>query len=333
MTGESVNGLMTVASAAELIRRGVAMTVAGDASLLAQLPPGQWIGGTTPYFMTPAGGECRRDQVFVQCLDTSDVTITSYDRHTLNNVLEDAPENGYSIIVLPAGSSVLEVYAHHAPDFPEMFIKPIVGWVSGVHLDDLGRESAAVFDGIRSEPQADRAVVMHVRLPEGLSAIAHTVNLFEAGDGPELMFHETSDMVEACLIDGSPGTLAEAVQAHAGDRKLPLVANYCGAMVNVSIQAIDEQTGTVTLYAPVFAGVGYRFAKPVEDYPAAFLAAMPDSSGELVFGCNCILNYLHSELNGKKTADLTGPITFGEVAYQLMNQTAVFLTVERDDQA
>lgn len=332
MTGDSGNGLMTVATVAELISQGVAMAVAGDASLLAQLPPGQWIGGTTPYFMTPVGGQCRRDQVFVQCLETTDVTVASYDRHTLPNVLEDAPENGYSLIVLPAGSAVLEVYAHHAPDFPEMFIKPIVGWVSGVHLDDLGRVTAAVFDGSSGEPHADRAVVMHVRLPEGFSAIAHIVNLFEAGDGPELTFGETSDTIGACFIDGRPGSLAEFIRGQQGEaQSLPLVANYCGAMVNVSIQSVDEQTDTVKLYAPVFAGVSYRFAKPIADYPGEFISAMPEHSGNLVFGCNCILNYIHSELEGKKTADLTGPITFGEVAYQLMNQTAVFLTVESDD--
>lgn len=331
MTGDFDNGLMTVAAAAELIKRGVVMTVAGDESLLSQLPSGQWIGGTTPYFMTPEGGQCRRDQVFVQCLDTTDVTVASYNKDTLEDVLEDAPENGYSLIVLPAGSSVLELYAHHAPDFPEMFIKPIVGWVSGFHLDDLGQATAAVFDGASGESHSDRAIVLHVRLPEGFSAIAHTVNLFELGDGPELTFHETSDTIGPCLIDGRPGNLAEFIQLQGGGQSLPLVANYCGAMVNVSIQAVDEQAGTVMLYAPVFAGVSYRFAKPIADYPGEFIGAVPEYSGKLVFGCNCILNYIHSQLEGKKIADLTGPITFGEVAYQLMNQTAVFLTVESDD--
>ncbi|WP_427902070.1 DUF6976 family protein [Marinobacter panjinensis] len=82
--------------------------------------------------MTSEGGQCCREAAFVQCLDTVDVSVACYDKDTLAHVLEDAPENGYSIIILPAGSPVLEVYAHHAPDFPDMFIKPIVGWVSGV---------------------------------------------------------------------------------------------------------------------------------------------------------------------------------------------------------
>ncbi len=324
-------GLMSVASAAELIERGVALTIAGEAPLLSQLPRGRWIGGTTPYFMTSEGGQCRKDAVFVQSLDATDVIVASYNKDTLVNVLEDAPENGYSIIILPAGSPVLEVYAHHAPDFPDMFIKPIVGWVSGVHLDELGQSSAAVLDGQSGQLYTDRAVVLHVRLAEGKSAMVHTVNLFEAGFGPELTFGDTSDSLGECRVDSVIGNLAEVMAAHEIGESLPLVADYCGAMVNVSIQSVDESAGRVNLYAPVFEGVRYRFARPVADYPAKFMAAMPTHPGNLVFGCNCILNYLHSDLEGRKTAQLTGPITFGEVAYQLLNQTAVFLTVEHDD--
>lgn len=332
MKGGSDGGLMSVASAAELIGQGRALTIAGDESLLSQLPRGQWIGGTTPYFMTAEGGQCRRDAVFVQSLDVADVAVASYDVDTLANVMEDAPENGYSIIVLPAGSPVLELYAHHAPDFPDMFIKPIVGWVSGVHLDELGERCPAVFDGQRGALYTDRAVVLHVRLPADSSATVHTVNLFEADFGPELTFDATTDSPGPCRVDGVVGNLAEVIAAQGIGHELPLVADYCGAMVNVSIQSVDESAGMVKLYAPVFEGVRYRFARPVADYPAKFMAAVPGHTGNLVFGCNCILNYLHSGLEGRKTAQLTGPITFGEVAYQLLNQTAVFLTVENHGQ-
>lgn len=332
MKGQVVKGgLMSVESAADLIEQGLALTIAGDESLLGRLPHGQWVGGTTPYFMTTEGGQCRRDAVFVQCVDATDLSVASYDVDTLSNVLEDAPENGYSIIILPAGSPVLEVYAHHAPDFPDMFIKPIVGWVSGVHLDELGDRRAAVFDGQSGERFTDRAVVLHVQLPEGSSAMVHTINLFEAGFGPELTFGATSDSLGECRVDGVVGNLADVIANQGIGHTLPLVADYCGAMVNVSIQSVDESAGRVKLYAPVFEGVRYRFARPVADYPAKFMAAMPKHPGNLVFGCNCILNYLYSDLEGRKTAQLTGPITFGEVAYQLLNQTAVFLTVERDD--
>jgi hypothetical protein len=55
---------------------------------------------------------------------------------------------------------------------------------------------------------------------------------------------------------------------------------------------------------------------------------MPEGLGhQIIFSCNCILNYLYSGLKGKKTAGITGPATFGEIAYQLLNQTMVYLRI------
>jgi hypothetical protein len=33
-------------------------------------------------------------------------------------------------------------------------------------------------------------------------------------------------------------------------------------------------------------------------------------------------------LEGKKTGGVTGPITFGEIAYQLLNQTLAYISVK-----
>ena len=45
------------------------------------------------------------------------------------------------------------------------------------------------------------------------------------------------------------------------------------------------------------------------------------------FSCNCILNYLYGELEGKVTEGMYGPVTFGEIAYQLLNQTLVYVRI------
>jgi hypothetical protein len=55
---------------------------------------------------------------------------------------------------------------------------------------------------------------------------------------------------------------------------------------------------------------------------------IPSNTENIIASCNCILNYLYSELEGKKTGKVTGPITFGEIAYVLVNQTMVYLSVE-----
>jgi hypothetical protein len=73
---------------------------------------------------------------------------------------------------------------------------------------------------------------------------------------------------------------------------------------------------------------GYRPAKPLDDYVRRFPERLSaEHNGEIAFSCNCIFNYLHSKLGGKRTGAFLGPITFGEVAYQLVNQTLAYLIV------
>ena len=48
-----------------------------------------------------------------------------------------------------------------------------------------------------------------------------------------------------------------------------------------------------------------------------------------LFSCNCILNYLYGGLEGKHTGSVYGPITFGEIAHLLLNQTLVQLKDSR----
>ena len=54
-----------------------------------------------------------------------------------------------------------------------------------------------------------------------------------------------------------------------------------------------------------------------------------DSAGarQPVLSFNCILNYQYGKLEGRKTPPYTGPVTFGEVAYQLLNQTLVYCEI------
>jgi hypothetical protein len=68
----------------------------------------------------------------------------------------------------------------------------------------------------------------------------------------------------------------------------------------------------------------------VADYVSAFESRLKTlAPGNIVFSCNCILNYLYSQLEGRRTGGIVGPITFGEIAYQLLNQTLVYLEIEK----
>ena len=150
--------------------------------------------------------------------------------------------------------------------------------------------------------------------------------MFQQGDGPVVSFQQDGFAVQQCLVDGQPQSLAQYITANNIDTRLPLVADYCGMLVNISIKAVtDEQ---VEFYAPVCQGIDYRFALPIEDYQQQFQQSLPDNTETIQFACNCILNYLHCGLEGKNIS-VKGPMTFGEIAYQLLNQTMVYLAVEK----
>ncbi len=311
------------------IAAGQKLLLAGSESALSQLPKGNWIGGTIPYFMDANGGVCTDSQVFVNEVPAcaTGIEIREYTPQTLPSICEDGPDNGFSFLILPAGSAVHGAYAENAPTYKDIFFKPVVGWVSGVHVSQIGLQPAKVFDGLTGKSYSDSAVVMHVTLPADKSAELDIVNVFRPGSGDTITFPASGFSAKECMVNGKPMNCAEYMAKARKDPQVPLVANYSGSYVNVSVQAVDEATGTVKFYAPVFAGIEYTFAAPVADYVAAFEAVTHTNGTVAAFSCNCILNYLYAGLEGKKTGSITGPITFGEVAHQLLNQTLVRLFV------
>lgn len=321
-------GLCAIGEAARRIECVEFLCIAGDEAMLRRLPRGNWIGGTIPYFMGPNGGETNREQVFISEVAHLDPLpqIRFHDVTSLDQVCAEAPNNGYSILIMPAFSAVHSHYARNAPGFDDMFVKPIVGWVSGCHLEDLPQAVPAVVNGQTGEFDTERAVVMHVSLPSDHYARVEILNLLEQGAGDEIRFAETGFSARDCLINGAPARLADYLGVHGGNLRLPLVADYCGAMINVSFKGIDEAEGRVDFYAPVFKDVSYRLARRSEVDVASHGG---DQGMRTVFSCNCILNYLYDDLEGRRTGAFTGPMTFGEIAYLLLNQTLVYLVIER----
>ena len=59
------NAMMSVAEAAARISAGAVLVIAGSEAALAQLPKGNWIGGTTVYFVTETGGRMDAQNNFV----------------------------------------------------------------------------------------------------------------------------------------------------------------------------------------------------------------------------------------------------------------------------
>ena len=325
-----IQSLCTPEEVQKQIESGMALLLAGDESLLRQLPAGRWIGGTIPYFLGPEGGTFSKERLFVNEMPAAveEVRIKVYDKESLESVYSEAPGSGFSFIIIPGMSEVHLSFALNAPAYPGFGTTPLVGWVAGVDLEELGRVSPKVVDGTTGTILGDQAAVMHVTLSEGKAADVGIINIFEQGNGDALRFPSTGFKVTDVLVENQSVNFADYIEEKKADFKLPLVANYCGAMVNTSLQKVDADAREVVLYAPVFEGVEYRWAAPVADYVETFASMVPSAhQGTAIFSCNCILNYLYSELEGKRTGPFVGPVTFGEIAYQLLNQTLVYLKI------
>jgi hypothetical protein len=323
--------LMSLEEAAELLGGPGYFCVAGDEALLRQLPRGHWIGGTIPYFIGQDGGCTTRERVFVTELPSAapGVDLRWYDAQALARVCVDAPAHGFSLIVIPAFSTAHSQFAREAPQYEDMYLKPLLGWIAGIHLDDLGQQQPAVVNGETGEVDRARALVMHVPLPDHLVARLDIVNLFRQGEGDRIRFTESGFQAHECLVNGKLVNFADYLAQHQIDTRWPLVADYSGAMINVSFKGVDAEDRRVDFYAPVFDDAEYRLALPMDNYQQALANAVPGDGASVSWSCNCILNYLYSELEGQRTGSITGPMTFGEIAFQLLNQTMVVLSVER----
>jgi hypothetical protein len=313
----------------ELIVGNAPVIVAGDESLLRSLPKGNWIGGTIPYFMTPEGGRVSHTQVFVTEVPdfVRGVRIEIYDERTISRIGADSPENGYTIVILPAFSVVHRLFALEAPSYEQLFFKVVAGWIAGTHLQDIGKIAPKAFAGPIGESLADKGVAMHIDLPRGYQAKIGIVNTFEQGHGDDIQFPTTGFEASEVIVEGRRRSVADYFGQAEFDTRLPLVANYHGTKCNVTIRSLDISGSKITFFAPVFESVTYRHAKPIGDYSERFLSAIPEDIGNTVFCCNCIHNYVHGGLEGRRTGSLQGPMTFGEIAYQLLNQTLVYVTL------
>ena len=270
-------------------------------------------------------------QVFVTQLPAqAQVAFAHYAATQLGGMLDDGPENGFSMAIVPAGTQAHHKFAEGAANDARAFLKPVVGWVSGVHLSDLGKVKPKVYLGTTGQRFEDGVVVAHAALPKEQLASIEIVNIFEPDCTDVLRFASTSFEVGDCLVNGELTSLATYLESRGlTDGKLPLVGDFGGAHINVSIQSVAKAANKVTLYAPVFTGVDYHFAKPVADYGTSFrekLTAYPTDG--IAFSCNCILNFLFGGLEGQRIGELRGPVTFGEIGYQLLNQTLVVLRIE-----
>ena len=319
---------ITLNEAIKLIEEEKVLHIAADESLLKQLPKGKWIAGTTPYFITEKGGTTCKDKLFVNEITCAvDYKTVVYDTNNIFDITKDAYSNGIVFLVMPFASDVAVFYAKEAPNMDDLLMTPTVGWISGFDLSE--NASAKAYNGFTGISYSDKAVALHICLPDNMVASLGIVNIFTTNESDmEIEFMEDALTVKKCMVNGKEVVFADYIAENNIDTQLPLVSDYNSVLVNVSIKAVSKENKTVDFYAPVFKGKKYRFANPVQSYAESFTECLKDFTDiKPVFSCNCILNYLYGNLDGKVTPPFVGPVTFGEVAYQLLNQTLVYAEI------
>jgi len=319
--------LTSLQETSKLIESGKVFHIAGTEALLKKLPKGNWIGGSTEYFIAKTGGEVSNEKLSVMELPCEDFSIKAYSAAEIQNVATDAFENGFSIVIVPFDSVVHKEYARNAPGYKDIFMKNTIGWIAGMNLEASDQTPIAV-EGTAASAYSDKAVVIHLKIPESKNVNVGVINIFSQDkSSPIITFPEDGFSMTKCFIDGKETVFADYIAQNKIDTKLPLVGDYSGNGVNVSFRFIEN--GVVNLYAPVFKSIKYRIAKSIADYEKEFNSKLAPFKGKnSVFSCNCILNFLYGNLEGKSLSTFFGPITFGEIAYQLVNQTLTYVTVE-----
>jgi hypothetical protein len=191
-------------------------------------------------------------------------------------------------------------------------------------------QTPLVFNGQTGEVLSDQAVVIHAELDPTHEAQVNIINIFDETGQDVMTFPESGFEAKIATINGKEVDFVDYLTKNNVDIKWPLVADYNGENINVSFRDIDKSSNQVQFYAPVFKGIAYRLASPIHNYEEKFLKSISAKNIQSTgFSCNCVLNFFHANLEGKKMGHESFAMTFGEIAFLLLNQTYVYLTIDK----
>ena len=332
--GTSNNKLLSVAETIQLIEQGKVLVLSGEEALLAQLPKGNWIGGTIPYFFLKDGaGRLDKENIYVSDFTDSvtEFQVKTYSKENLHTVCQGGYENGFHFMILPALVDIHASFALNSKDYKDLYKNPLIGLIAGIDLDELGTGKASkTFNGSTGEHYTNDAVVLHAKLKDSQVARLEIINVFEASNEIKLEVEQDGFRVKDCKINGETVNLYRYIKEQEIDISYPLVCDYSGATINTSFQSLDDEKEEVLFYAPLFKGKVYTTSNTFESYVATFGKKSKEvlsRETNLIYNCNCILNYVYGQLD-KKSIGFSGATTFGEIAYQLLNQTFTYLAID-----
>jgi len=310
------------------INEGGLLHISGTQTLLEKLPKGNWLGGTGEHFMGADGGVVTKELFFVTPMPYETYKIQTYTADTIKNIVVDGYDNGFTVIILPYGSAIAAEYALNNNNYEDMYMRPIAGWVAGRNINNP-EQIPKVGNGQLGEIYEDKGVAVHIQLPKDQVASVNIVNIFSPNaDFPVLEFEDQDFIIYNCLVNGEKKPFADFLKEYNVSSMAPMIGDYSGAEVNISIVQVLEDGG-VQLGAPPAKGIKYRWATPEADYAGAFQSHAKELEGKnIAFACNCLYNFMYGQLEGKQIPVFAGPATWGEIAYKLVNQTFVYVAID-----
>jgi hypothetical protein len=322
------HGLFTPQEVTAMILAGNNLLLAGDINLLSQLPAGNWIGGSTPYSILAEVRSESYDKIFVNRLPeyVTAVEIKEYNTATIRNIYNDGPHNGFTVLIMPYQSKIAEEYSFNVTGYENFAMRPVCGWIAAIPIGVAFTEKACTVSGKGPCISPVNAVAMHISLPETKYAEIHTFNPYVQGDGDRIQFDRDSITVTDAIINGSKRSFPEYLRETGYNTSepsidVPLVGDYTGAMINNVIENTDERQ--VLMAVPVFKHIDYKFARIGDNIVAPALL-----DDRIVFSVTCFGNYARPHICSQYLRQMKGPAAFGEIAYQHICQTTVYVTVD-----
>jgi hypothetical protein len=310
------------------INSGKLLVISAPTEMIEKLPKGNYIAGSAYYLITEGKGEEDNDKYYVEELSNDiikDYKIITYDEGAIKDINKNIPQNGFGYCLIPFACKTHFEFALNAPNYDEFTMKTLYGFISGVRKEDVGIKKAIVKDGSTNTIYEDKAVVLNVELNDNYYSEIDIINPFEADKSVKIEFLENTFEVKDAIINGKKVNLLQYLKEHNIDTRYPIINDAFGAKINISFFKVEEDK--VIMGSPVFKGAVYHFAKKtnyIEELAKLKIDEKPTLS------CNCFLNYLYMGLENKTlNRSITGPATFGEIAYRLLNQIIVNLHIKK----
>lgn len=322
--------LYTKSEVIKFISEGRKMVLSADETILDQLPKGNWIGGTSPYFMDKTAGIFSKEKIFVDDLTNVGINfkIEKYDKNSIKNIATNSFINGFVVLIIPGDSDVHFEFGINSLTYDKIFDNPVVGYIAGFDLKDIGKVSPKVYNGLENEKLESHGIAIHIELPKNKIARAEILNLDTIDKkSPEIRFPQTSFTQSECTINGKKSNIADFLSEINYKEGLPIIANYNGALINRDIKVIDKEKKEVAFFSPVFHDETYYLANVIDNYYDLFHQKLKTENLDIPYSCVCVSYYLLGNLENKKI-NVEGVFAFGEIAFQLLNQTLVFLEID-----